>query len=74
MKLTLTLHGVTHSVESDTDYHTIDELVEHFRGMLVSAGFHPECVVHHFDSDYDWNFAQSEQPEPQCCSKVFEDS
>ena len=56
MKLSLTLHNKTYSVESDDGYDGSDvyELAEQFKGLLVSAGFHPSNVDSIFDLDYQW--------------------
>jgi len=64
MKLSLTLNNKTYSVESDEGYDGSDvyELAEHFKGLLVSAGFHPSNVDSIFDIDYAW-FTDEEQVE-----------
>ena len=56
MKLSLTLNNKTYSVESDEGYDGSDvyELAEQFKGLLVSAGFHPSNVDSIFDIDYAW--------------------
>jgi Tat protein secretion system quality control protein TatD with DNase activity len=56
MKLSLTLHNKTYSVESDEsfDRSNVYELAEQFKGLLVSAGFHPSNVDTIFDLDYQW--------------------
>ena len=56
MKLSLTLHNKTYSVESDDGYDGSDvyELAEQFKGLLVSAGFHPSNVDSIFNLDYQW--------------------
>jgi Tat protein secretion system quality control protein TatD with DNase activity len=56
MKLSLTLHGKTYSVESDDGYDGSDvyELAEQFKGLLVNAGFHPSNVDDIFNLDYQW--------------------
>lgn len=64
MKLSLTLHNKTYSVESDEHFDGTDicELAEQFKGLLVSAGFHPSNVDQIFDIDYAW-FTDEEQVE-----------
>jgi len=64
MKLSLTLHNKTYSVESDDSFDGTDvyELAEQFKGLLVSAGFHPSNVDSIFDIDYAW-FTNEEQVE-----------
>ena len=64
MKLSLTLNNKTYSVESDEGYDGSDvyELAEQFKGLLVSAGFHPSNVDSIFDIDYAW-FTDEEQVE-----------
>ena len=56
MKLSLTLHGKTYSVESDDQFdgQEVSELVEQFKGLLVNAGYHPESVDQHFNTEYQW--------------------
>lgn len=56
MKLSLTLHDKTYSVESDDSFDGTDvyELAEQFKGLLVSAGYHPSNVDSIFDLDYQW--------------------
>jgi Tat protein secretion system quality control protein TatD with DNase activity len=56
MKLSLTLHGKTYSVESDDAFDGTDvyDLAEQFKGLLVNAGFHPSNVDEIFNLDYQW--------------------
>lgn len=56
MKLSLTLHNKTYSVESDEAFDGTDvyELAEQFKGLLVNAGFHPSNVDSIFNLDYQW--------------------
>lgn len=56
MKLTLTLHDHTYSVESQDSFdgQDVHELTEQFRGLMVTAGFHPECVDQMFNLDSSW--------------------
>ena len=56
MKLSLTLHNKTYSIESDDSFDGADvfDLAEQFKGLLVSAGFHPSNVDSIFDLDYQW--------------------
>jgi len=72
MKLTLTHHGNTYSVETPNEDVLIEEVVEHFRGLLVCSGYHPASVDQHFDTNYDWNLAQSDQTPPQYYSRAME--
>lgn len=44
MKITLELHGRTYSVDTGNDYASVDEVVESFKGLLLSAGFQPESI------------------------------
>ena len=56
MKLSLTLHGKTYSVESDEQFDgtQVSELVEQFKGLLVNAGYHPHSVDELFNTEYQW--------------------
>ena len=64
MKLSLTIHNTTYSVESDDGYDHSDvyELAEQFKGLLVNAGFHPTNVDSLFNLDYEW-FTEKELEE-----------
>ena len=56
MKLSLTLHNKTYSVESEESFDgsNVYDLAEQFKGLLVSAGFHPSNVDSIFNLDYQW--------------------
>ena len=56
MKLTLTLHNKTYSVESEDQFdgQSLNELAEQFKGLLVNAGFHPSNVDDLMNTDYNW--------------------
>lgn len=56
MKLSLTLHGKTYSVESENelDGEQVSEMIEHFKGLLVNAGYHPHNVDEYFNTEYQW--------------------
>jgi len=56
MKLSLTLHNKTYSVESEESFDgsNVYDLAEQFKGLLVCAGFHPSNVDQIFDIDYTW--------------------
>ena len=56
MKLSLTLHDKIHSVEDEIphDSYTIDEIVDLFKGVLVSAGYHPSSVDEYLVGEYKW--------------------
>ena len=62
MKLSLTIHNKTYSIESDESYDgtNLNELVEQFKGLLVNAGFHPSNVDDMFNTDYQW-FTEEER-------------
>lgn len=62
MKLSLTIHSKTYSVESDEafDGTNLSDLVEQFKGLAVSAGFHPSNVDDMFNTDYQW-FTEEER-------------
>ena len=82
MKLSLTLHGKTYSVESDEQFDGTDvyDLAEQVEGLLVSAGFHPSNVDSIFDLDYQWftdeenaNNMQGHLPEDECMERLARD-
>jgi len=54
MKISITLHGATYSVETENDENNIQEVVEKLKGLLVSAGFHPNNVDEHFNTECQW--------------------
>ena len=62
MKLSLRIHNKTFSVESDESYDgsNLNDLAEQFKGLLVSAGFHPSNVDEMLNTDYQW-FTQEER-------------
>lgn len=61
MKLSIILNKKTYSVESEEQFDgsNINELAEQFKGLLVSAGFHPCNVDEILNTDYQW-FTQAE--------------
>ena len=62
MKLSLTLHEKTYSIDSDESFDgtNLNELVEQFKGLLVNAGFHPSNVDDMFNTEYQW-FTEEER-------------
>ena len=44
MKLQLTAYNKTYTIETENDDLSIDEYFDHFRGILVSSGFHPNTI------------------------------
>ena len=62
MKISITIDGKTHSVECEADDHNIEEVAERFKGLLVSAGFHPNSVDAVFNTEYQW-FTEEERAE-----------
>jgi hypothetical protein len=56
MKLSLTIHNKTYSVETEGSCYdvNIDEVAEQFKGLLVGAGFHPSNVDEMFNTNYQW--------------------
>ena len=62
MKLSLTLHNKTYSVETDSDFDgvNINDITEQFKGLLVNAGFHPSNVDGAFNTEYQW-FTEEER-------------
>jgi hypothetical protein len=64
MKLELTLYGVTHSIQSKEDGLNVAEVVERFKGLLVSAGYHPNNVDEYFNTEFTW-FPEGEEEEEE---------
>ena len=54
MKISLTQHEKTYSVESADDGLTVDQMAALFKGLMVSAGYHPECVDRAIDVEEQW--------------------
>lgn len=54
MKITITMHGKTYGVESDSDHGDIQEVIEMIRGLLVSCGYHPETVDKNLSCESQW--------------------
>ena len=54
MKITIepsNSHGV---YTAETDAESIDHVIEMFRGLLVSCGYHPETVDKNLPSESQW--------------------
>ena len=54
MKITIepsNSHGV---YTAETDAESIDRVIEMFRGLLVSCGYHPETVDKNLPSESQW--------------------
>jgi hypothetical protein len=64
MKLSLTLHNKIYSVESEESFDgsNVYDLAGQFKGLLVSAGFHPSNVDDIFNLDDQW-FTEKELEE-----------
>jgi hypothetical protein len=64
MKLSLTIHDKTFSVESEEEFDgtNLNELAEQLKGLLVGAGFHPSNVDDMFNTEYQW-FTEEERDE-----------
>lgn len=62
MKLSLTLHEKVYSIDSNESFDgtNLNDLAEQFKGLLVSAGFHPSNVDDMFNTDYQW-FTEEER-------------
>jgi Tat protein secretion system quality control protein TatD with DNase activity len=54
MKITLNIYNKNYSVESDDDSTDVHTMAEHFKGLLVSAGYHPCNVDSIINTDYQW--------------------
>lgn len=62
MKISLTLHEKTYSIDSNESFDgtNLEDLVEQFKGLLVNAGFHPSNVDNMFNTEYQW-FTEEER-------------
>jgi len=74
MKLQLTMHGTTISVETEDDGLNVTEMLNHFKGLLVAIGYHPtsveSCLI---EDEYQW-FPEAEKIEDYLKSEGFEES
>ena len=62
MRLSLTLHEKVYSIDSNESFDgtNLNDLAEKFKGLLVSAGFHPSNVDDMFNTEYQW-FTEEER-------------
>jgi len=51
MKISITEYGETYTWESESEGHSITEVANHLKGLLVSAGYHPKSVDECFSED-----------------------
>ena len=51
MKIELEISGEKYSWKSDYEDHTIYDIAEKFKGLLVSAGFHPDSADELFEEN-----------------------
>ena len=58
MKITITNYNKTYSVETDEDM-DVESMVDTFKGLLVSMGYHPCNVDELLLTEYKW-FTQAE--------------
>lgn len=56
MKISLTTNNKIYTIEDELGFDAvgIDEAVEMFKGLLVSAGFHPQTVDEYFEHESKW--------------------
>lgn len=54
MKITVTHYGETYIADSGADDSSIGNVVDKFKGLLVTAGFHPQTVDMYFNTEYQW--------------------
>ena len=67
MKISITTNNKVYSVEDELGFDCtgLDEAVEMFKGLLVSAGFHPCNVDNAFNIDYQWFSKEEKERELQ---------
>ena len=58
MKISITNYNKTYSVETDEDM-DVESMIETFKGLLVSMGYHPCNVDELLLTEYKW-FTQAE--------------
>ena len=56
MKITLTTNNKIYSVEDELgfDCDALEQVIEQFKGLLVSAGFHPTNVDEALNIEHNW--------------------
>ena len=71
MKLEATMNNATFSVETEGDDLNVAEMLNHFKGLLVAMGYHPQSVDWHFtEGEYTWfNPSEREEPKGKCLSQ-----
>ena len=62
MKITIKTNNKIYSAEEDLPFEgcNINDAIEMFKGLLVSAGFHPSNVDEMFNTEYQW-FTEEER-------------
>jgi|TARA_R110000824_G_C14790135_1_gene633146 hypothetical protein len=53
MKLQATMNKTTFSIETEGDDLNVAEMLNHFKGLLVAMGYHPQSVDGHFTEGED---------------------
>ena len=55
MKLQATMNKTTFSIETEGDDLNIEEMLNHFKGLLVAMGYHPKSIERHLpEGEYAW--------------------
>lgn len=53
MKLQLTEHDTTVTIETDSDDHNVREMAQMCRQLLLAQGYPPSCVSEHMPNEDD---------------------
>lgn len=55
MKLQATMNKTTFSIETEGDDLNVEEMLNHFKGLLVAMGYHPQSIERHIsEGEYAW--------------------
>ena len=68
MKIEIEINGESYSWKSEYDGHTIYDIAEKFKGLLVSAGFHPDNADELFEENTigSWKMPSAENLYDDC--------
>lgn len=72
MKISLTQHGQTHTIETEHDGQDMQDVKEMLKRLLVSAGYHPRNVDDLFADDGDswFEYERDQEIEQETKDKV----
>lgn len=72
MKISITSYDKIYSVDTQSDGLPLDQVVDQFRGLLVSAGYHPQNVDEYFNTDSNWEISPCDYQDLKQHSRAME--